>query len=143
MGARVTLATIVCEFEPVLQDALNTIWGVKPKPGASLAGFLRTRFLSFAMVGGICFLLLVSLTIESVLKGFSHYVQSAVPGGIVVALATYWIFDLGVVVLLFACIFKFLPDAKIQWRGLVENVLSCLLAKALKPGPALIGSASL
>ena len=116
MGARVTLATIVCEFEPVLQDALNTIWGVKPKPGASLAGFLRARFLSFAMVGGICFLLLVSLTIESVLKGFSHYVQSAVPGGIVVALATYWIFDLGVVVLLFACIFKFLPDAKIQWR---------------------------
>jgi AraC-like DNA-binding protein len=37
-------------------------------------------------------------------------------GGIVVALATYWIFDLSVVVLLFACIFKFLPDAKIQWR---------------------------
>ena len=68
------------------------------------------------MVGGICFLLLVSLTIESVLKGFSHYVQSAVPGGIVVALATYWIFDLGVVVILFACIFKFLTDAKIQWR---------------------------
>jgi len=99
-----------------LQDALNTIWGVKPKPGAGLAGFLRKRFLSFAMVGGICFLLLVSLTIESVLKGFSHYVQTILPGGIVIALATYWIFDLSVVVLLFACIFKFLPDAKIQWR---------------------------
>ena len=79
-----------------LQDALNTIWGVKPKPGGGLAGFLRTRFLSFAMVGGICFLMLVSLTLESVLKGFSHYVQSVMPGGIVVALATYWIFDLGV-----------------------------------------------
>ena len=99
-----------------LQDALNTIWGVKPKPGGGLAGFLRTRFLSFAMVGGICFLMLVSLTLESVLKGFSHYVQSVMPGGIVVALATYWIFDLGVVIFLFACIFKFLPDAKIQWR---------------------------
>jgi membrane protein len=99
-----------------LQDALNTIWGVKPKPGGGLAGFLRTRFLSFAMVGGICFLLLVSLTLESLLKGFSHYVQSVTPGGIVVALATYWIFDLGVVIFLFACIFKFLPDVKIQWR---------------------------
>ena len=99
-----------------LQDALNTIWEVKPKPGGGLAGFLRTRFLSFAMVGGICFLLLVSLTLESLLKGFSHYVQSVMPGGIVVALATYWIFDLGVVIFLFACIFKFLPDVKIQWR---------------------------
>ena len=70
-----------------LQDALNTIWEVKPKPGGGLAGFLRTRFLSFAMVGGICFLLLVSLTLESVLKGFSHYVQSVMPGGILVALS--------------------------------------------------------
>ena len=51
-----------------LQDALNTIWGVKPKPGGGLMGFIRTRFLSFAMVGGVCFLLLVSLTVETVLK---------------------------------------------------------------------------
>jgi len=42
-----------------LQDALNTIWGVKPKPGRGLMGFIRSRFLSFAMVGGVCFLLLV------------------------------------------------------------------------------------
>jgi membrane protein len=55
-----------------LQDALNTIWGIKPKPGSGIWGFLRSRFLSFAMVGGICFLLLVSLTLESVLKAFSH-----------------------------------------------------------------------
>jgi membrane protein len=36
-----------------LQEALNTIWGVKPKPGGRLISFIRTRFLSFAMVGGI------------------------------------------------------------------------------------------
>jgi len=99
-----------------LQDALNTIWGVKAKPGAGLWGFLRSRFLSFAMVGGLCFLLLVSLTLESVLKGFSHYIQGVLPGGIIIAMAVYWIFDLTVVILLFAIIFKFLPDAKIQWR---------------------------
>src|SRR6184192_2330610 len=99
-----------------LQDALNTVWGVKAKPGGGIWGFLRSRFLSFAMVGGICFLLLVSLTLESVLKGFSHWVQSVMPGGIVVALAVYWIFDLAVVILLFAIIFKYLPDAEIQWR---------------------------
>ena len=99
-----------------LQDALNTVWGVKAKPGAGIWGFLRSRFLSFAMVGGVCFLLLVSLTLESLLKGFSHYVQSVLPGGIVIALAVYWVFDLAVVILLFASIFKFLPDAEIRWR---------------------------
>jgi len=99
-----------------LQDALNTIWGVKAKPGRGIWGFLRSRFLSFAMVGGVCFLLLVSLTLESLLKGFSHYIQGVLPGGIVIGIAVYWIFDLAVVILLFAAIFKFLPDAKIQWR---------------------------
>ncbi|MGA7275461.1 MAG: YihY/virulence factor BrkB family protein [Candidatus Udaeobacter sp.] len=99
-----------------LQDALNTIWGVKAKPSRGIWGFLRSRFLSFAMVAGICFLLLVSLTIEALLKGFSHYVQSVLPGGMMIALTVYLVFDFAVVVLLFAMIFKFLPDVKIQWR---------------------------
>jgi membrane protein len=68
------------------------------------------------MVGGVCFLLLVSLTLESLLKGFSHYVQSVLPGGLAVAMGVYLVFDFAVIVLLFAMIFKFLPDAKIQWR---------------------------
>ena len=97
-----------------LQDALNTIWGVKAKPGSGVGAFLRARFISFAMLGGVCFLLLVSLVIEAVLKGFSHYVQAALPGGL--AIAVYLIFDFSVVVVLFAMIFKFLPDAKIRWR---------------------------
>jgi membrane protein len=99
-----------------LQDALNTVWGVKAKPGGGIWAFLRSRFLSFAMVGGVCFLLLVSLTLETVLKGFSHWVQGIFPGGIVLALIVYWVFDLAIVILLFGMIFKYLPDAKIQWR---------------------------
>jgi membrane protein len=99
-----------------LQDALNTIWGVKPKPGQGVWGFVRARFLSFAMVGGVCFLLLVSLTIESLLRGFSGYLQSLLPGGDVVALAVFFTFDLAVIIVLFALIFRYLPDAKIAWR---------------------------
>ena len=111
-----------------LQDALNTIWGVKAKPGGGIWGFLRSRFLSFAMVGGICFLLLVSLTLESVLKGFSHYVQSMLPGGIIIAMTVYLIFDFAVIVLLFAIIFKFLPDVNIQWRDVwIGAVMTALL----------------
>jgi len=99
-----------------LQDALNTIWGVKAKPGLGLWGFLRARFISFAMVGGVCFLLLVSLTVEALLKGFSHYVQAALPGGLAIAISVYLIFDFAIVTLLFAMIFKFLPDARVRWR---------------------------
>jgi membrane protein len=99
-----------------LQDALNTIWGVKAKPNAGFREFLRARFLSFAMVAGVCFLLLVSLVIETLLKAFSKAVTTSMPGGGAVALGVYFVFDFVVVALLFAMIFKFLPDAKIQWR---------------------------
>ena len=111
-----------------LQDALNTIWGVKAKPSRGIWGFLRNRFLSFAMVAGICFLLLVSLVVEALLKGFSHYVQSVLPGGIGIAFTVYLVFDFAVVVLLFAIIFKFLPDVKIQWQDVwIGAVITAIL----------------
>jgi membrane protein len=111
-----------------LQDALNTFWGVKAKPGLGMWGFLRSRFLSFAMVAGVCFLLLVSLTIEALLKAFSQYVQSVLPGGLVIAMSVYLIFDFAVIVLLFAMIFKFLPDVKIQWRDVwIGAVMTAIL----------------
>ena len=111
-----------------LQDALNTIWGVKAKPGLGIWGFLRARFLSFAMVAGICFLLLVSLAIEAILKAFSQYVKSVLPGGIVIAVTVYLVFDFAVVVLLFAMIFKFLPDVKIHWRDVwIGAVMTAIL----------------
>jgi membrane protein len=111
-----------------LQDALNTIWGVKPKPGQGIWGFVRARFLSFAMVGGVCFLLLVSLTIESLLRAFSAYLKSVLPGGDVLALTVFFAFDLAVIILLFAMIFRYLPDAKIAWRDVwVGAVLTAVL----------------
>jgi len=101
-----------------LQDALNTIWGVKAKPTRGIWRFLRARFLSFAMVAGVCFLLLVSLTIEALLKGFSHYIQARLPGGFIIAIIVYLIFDFAVVVALFGMIFKVLPDVRIRWRDI-------------------------
>jgi membrane protein len=111
-----------------LQDALNTIWGVKPKPGASLWAFFRARFLSFAMVAGVCFLVLVSLTVESILRGLSAYLQILVPGGHVLALILFLVMDIGIVILLFAMIFRFLPDVKIKWRDVwVGATLTAIL----------------
>lgn len=111
-----------------LQDALNTVWGVKAKPGLGIRGFLRARFLSFGMVAGVCFLLLVSLAIEGLLKGFSHYVQMHMPGGLGLATTIYLVFDITVVVLLFAMIFKYLPDVKVQWRDVwVGSAITAVL----------------
>jgi membrane protein len=111
-----------------LQNALNTVWGVKAKPGLGLKGFLRARFLSFTMVAGVCFLLLVSLVIEGLLKGFSRYVQSHVPGGLALATSVYMILDIALVILLFAMIFKYLPDVKVRWRDVwVGSVITAFL----------------
>ena len=99
-----------------LQEALNTILSVKAKPDQGIWGFIRARFLSFLMVGGICFLLLVSLTVENLLKALHGYLRSIIPGGHYLALAIFYVFDLGIIILLFAMLFRYLPDAKIAWR---------------------------
>src|SRR5207248_10817273 len=85
-------------------------------PGLGIWGFLRTRFLSFAMVAGVCFLLLVSLVIEAALKAFSHSIEAAVPGGLAVAMTIYLVFDFIVITTVFAMIFKILPDVKTRWK---------------------------
>ena len=98
-----------------LQDSLNTIWGVKAKPGQGIMGYVKARFVSFAMVGGVCFMLLVSLTVSSVIAGFGHKLDAMLPGG---ATASWFInlaLNLIIITLLFAMIFKYLPDAKIAW----------------------------
>jgi membrane protein len=99
-----------------LQDALNTIWEVKSRPNQGILTFLRARFLSFAMVGGVCFLLLVSLTGESLLKGLHTYLQNLFPGGHYLGLAAFYVFDVAIIILVFAMIFRFLPEAKIAWH---------------------------
>lgn len=111
-----------------LQDALNTVWGVRAKPGLGIKGFIWARFLSFAMVAGICFLLLVSLVIEGLLKGFSQYVQAHLPGGLSLAVSLYLLFDICVVIFVFAMIFKFLPDVKVSWRNVwVGSIMTAIL----------------
>lgn len=99
-----------------LQSSLNTVWEVAPKPGRGLLGQLRDRFLSFTMVLGVAFLLLVSLLVSSLLSALGSVMAGALPGGEVLWQVANFTFSLGVVTLLFALIFKVIPDAKVQWR---------------------------
>ena len=115
-----------------LQAALNTIWGVKAKPGRSIWRFVRSRFLSFALIAGIGFLLLVSLVIETGIKALSHYLQSVLPGALTVIVPVYLTFDLVIVTAVFTMIFKILPNATTRWRDVwIGAVLTAIWKWAL------------
>ena len=99
-----------------LQDSLNTIWEVKPKPGMGIWGFLRNRFLSFSMVLGIGFLLLVSLALSTFLSAAMNSAGGGLPMSKTLAHILNFAVSFGVITVLFAMIFKYLPDIRIPFR---------------------------
>lgn len=99
-----------------LQNALNAIWRVKPKPGVSVKAFLLQRLISFGLVVGVGFVLLVSLLVSAGLSALDHYLGNAFPGLAVLWTASNVLVSLGVVTLLFAMVYKVLPDVELGWR---------------------------
>jgi len=99
-----------------LQSSLNSIWEVKRRPGRGIWGEVKDRFLSFTMVLGVAFLLLVSLVLNSILSAIGAKFSQVLPGGELVWQALNFVFSLSVITGLFALIFKYVPDAAIKWR---------------------------
>lgn len=98
-----------------LKDALNTIWNVEPAKAAGVIGFIRQRFLSMAMVLGIGFLLLVTLLFDAAIAAMGGYLGRLV-GGEAMLHAIQMAVSLVMVTVLFAAIFRILPELKIAWR---------------------------
>jgi membrane protein len=101
-----------------LQDALNRVWKVKPDPKrGGIRGFIGKRVLSFGMVLGVAFLLLVSMVISAALAGIGSWAKGYLPasltGGVLVGLN--FLVSFAVTAALFAAIFKVLPDARNRW----------------------------
>jgi membrane protein len=99
-----------------LKDALNTVWEVKLKAGLGVWGFIRERVLSFGMVLVIGFLMLTSLLLTSLFTSFYKMVGNVVPIHPAILGICGFLLSFAVVVLLFAMIFKVLPDAEIEWK---------------------------
>jgi len=99
-----------------LQTSLNLIWGVKAQSDSGLRDFIRKRFISFAMVLGVGFLLLVSLAVSAFISGVTQFISSLFGGVAVIAHLLDILISFGFVTLLFAMIYKFLPDVQIQWK---------------------------
>jgi membrane protein len=111
-----------------LQDSLNTIWEVAPKPGRGIRGFLQDRFLSFTMVMGIAFLLLVSLVVSSALSFVGTYFSAQSGPMHAVWFVLNFVVSTAIIGVLFALMFKLLPDVEMAWRdvwlgGFVTSLL--------------------
>ena len=120
-----------------LQDALNSVWGVRRKPGRGLRNFIKDRLLSFALIVGIGFLLLVSLVLSAGLSALGKFMVELLPAQEAIWQWINFVVSFGIITLLFAMIFKVLPDVKIAWRDVWTGAL--LTALLFNLGKYLLG----
>jgi membrane protein len=127
-----------------LQDSLNQIWEVRQKPGQGIMGFIRHRLLSLGAVLGIGFLLLVSLLLSAGIAAVGKFLGTGS------SMEWLWqivnmVVSFGVITVLFAFMFKFLPDAEIDWKDVwVGAVVTSVLFTVGKFGLGLyLGKSSL
>ena len=120
-----------------LQQSLNIIWKVRPKAESGWGPFIRQKLLSFSMVVVVAFLLLVSLLLNTGLSVVGSLLGGALPGGTVVWHIVEFCVSFGVISLLFAAIFKVLPDVELSWRDV--SVGSLFTALLFNIGKMLIG----
>lgn len=148
IGAVVLLVGATTVFVQ-LQEALNRIWKVDADPhGGLIWSFIKGRLLSLAMVLAIGFLLLVSLLISAGLSATREVVRGSLGDGAIALHVGHGLVSLLVVTVLFALIFKLLPDAPVAWRdvwfGAITTSVLFTLGKfliGLYLGRAGVGSA--
>jgi membrane protein len=100
-----------------LQDALNTIWKVSPRPGRTILNMIRDRFLSFLVVLMAGFLVLVSILTSTALTAAENSLTTwDLAGSIEAWRGVHWVVSIVFLMLLFGLIFKVLPDVRIAWR---------------------------
>jgi len=131
MAVAIGIITLVVGATTVfaqIQDSINSIWGLKPKPKSGLLQFLRNRVLSFSIIIGLGFLLLVSLTLSTLIDGFSSALQARFPH---ITVVFFYVVNLAITLLItaviFGAIFKVLPDAKIKWKDVVAGAITTAL----------------
>lgn len=116
IGAATLLVGATTVFAEI-QDSINTIWGLKPKPKLGLVKMLLNRFLSFSVIVSLVFILLVSLGVTWAIEGLSDRLfQNFEDTSVIVVNVLGQIITLLVISFIFGVIFKVLPDAKIKWR---------------------------
>jgi membrane protein len=137
LSSVISLATLLFGATGVfyqLQQTLNVMWEVKSQPKRKLLKLAMDRLFSFGLILVVGFLLLVSLVLSTVLSMISNWVAAYFSDSLNIVFRLLDIsVSLGVITLLFAAIYKFLPDAEIEWRdvwiGALVTSLLFVLAK--------------
>lgn len=111
-----TLAVAATGVFVQLQNSLNALWRVQYVQGRGVRNFIRHRLLSFAMVLGVGFLLLVSLVCSAGLSALGNFIGDYFSGKEILLKTLNFVISLGIITALFTMIFKFLPDVRIAWR---------------------------
>jgi membrane protein len=110
-----------------MQSALNAIWKVQPQ-GTTVTRLVRARAASLGLVAALGFLLLVSLVISAVLAWFGDYLNDALPFGARLLQILNFVISFVLIAVLFAAIYKVLPDTRLAWRDVfVGAVVTALL----------------
>jgi membrane protein len=117
-----------------LQQTLNLMWEVKPQPKRKLLKLIMDRLFSFGLILVVGFLLLVSLVLSTLLSVMSNWMVEYFSESLKIVFRLLDLtISLSVITLLFAAIYKFLPDAEIEWRdvwvGALVTALLFVLAK--------------
>ena len=119
-----------------LQAALNQVWQVKPDPNQTgFVDIIGKRLMSFGMILGLGFLLLVSLIASSVLSGLGSQIGGLIGLSGLTATIINFAVQAIVVLVMFAAIFKFMPDAKVDWKDVIVGAtLTTILFLAGRAG---------
>ncbi len=99
-----------------LQTALNRVWGVQPRPGHFWRDFFKQRAISFTMILGVSFLMMVSLLISAMLAAITGYFEYLLPGANFLWHLLDTVVSFSIVVGIFAAIYKIIPDVHIDWQ---------------------------
>lgn len=132
-GTIIGIITIVIGATGVfaqMQKSLNNIWGVKPVPGKSgIWKYIRARIFSFGLIVSLAFILMVSLFVSTAITALGDWIVAHFSESLLVVLQVLnFVISLAILMVLFAFMFSFLPDAKIKWKHVwVGAALTALL----------------
>lgn len=133
------IATLIATASGVfgeMQAALNSIWKAKPRD-TTMSRLIRARVTSLGLVGALGFLLIVSLAVSTALTAFSNYLDTVFPTGKLILPALNFVVSLALLAVLFAAIYKVLPDRQLQWRDVITG--AAVTSVLFTIGKSLIG----
>jgi membrane protein len=139
LATLIGIATVIATASGVfgeMQSALNAIWKAKPE-GTTVSRLIRARAASLGLVAALGFLLIVSLVVSAGLTAFGDYLNSILPFGKVILSALNTVVSVALISVLFAAIYKVLPDRHLEWRDVIVGAV--VTAVLFTIGKSLIG----